>query len=142
MNHISFHPLSLPFYSSLSLASLKVSKIHALCKNSKNIVFFFDEIFIISEWSFFFKMLAGLLFIPLSDEARLIHAVRQIPNLFYFHRIKRELLKLICMLTNRALVPPSSPLDRWSTIIVPKASHMTLIVVRKRSLWEFRAMSN
>lgn len=33
-------------------------------------------------------------------------------------------------------MPSSSPLDKWSTIIVPNASHITLIVVRKRSLWE------
>lgn len=31
-------------------------------------------------------------------------------------------------------IPFNSPLDRWSTIMVPRASHMTLIVVRKRSL--------
>lgn len=31
-------------------------------------------------------------------------------------------------------LPANSPLERWSTIIVPRASHMTFIVVRKRSL--------
>jgi hypothetical protein len=43
-----------PFILSLSLCpSLKVSKIHALCKNSKNIVLMI--FFIISEWSLFFS---------------------------------------------------------------------------------------
>lgn len=37
-------------------------------------------------------------------------------------------------------IPLSSPLDKWSTMIVPSASHITLIVVRNRSL-ELRNLS-
>lgn len=36
----------------------------------------------------------------------------------------------------------NSPFERWSTMMVPRASHMTLIVVRNRSLHECKSMKN